>query len=69
MNLKTYNKLIISKSEFHQRNFDKTIKRALAKYGYVSLEGIVRSQYYFPYNNKSFYPIKRTWEELLYYKK
>ncbi|KJG58414.1 hypothetical protein UA42_19815 [Photobacterium kishitanii] len=48
----------MNKNDYISFKFNKRIKIVLEKYNYISLEGIVRSQYYFPSNKNNFNPIK-----------
>ena len=51
---------ITSKNECISLRFNKRVIMVIEKYGYISLDSIVRSQYYYPSNINGFNPIKRT---------
>ena len=50
----------MTKNEYIRFRFNKRLITVLNKYGYISLENIVRSQYYFPFTNNGFNPVKCT---------
>ena len=49
-----------NKNEYISFRFNKRILIVSDKYGYISLDSIVRSQYYYPFKNDGFIPIKCT---------
>ena len=50
----------ITRNDYVAFHFNKRLVKVVKKYGYVSLDTIVQSQYYFPSANNRFNPIKRT---------
>ncbi|KJG55377.1 hypothetical protein UA38_20050 [Photobacterium kishitanii] len=50
----------LSEKGYLASNFNKRIVSVIDKYGYVSLDGIIRIQYYYPFKNNGFSPIKYT---------
>lgn len=50
----------MSKNEYISIRFNKRITKVINKYGYIYLDGIVRSQYYYPFKYNGFTPIKCT---------
>ena len=57
---------IRNKNEYISFLFNKRIVIVSDKYGYISLDGIIRSQYYYPFKNDGFVPIKCTGKRTLF---
>lgn len=56
----------MSKLNLYRIGFNKRMMKVNDKYGYISLDSIVRSQYYFPFCNTRFHPIKQKDNRILY---
>ena len=56
----------MNKNEYISFRFNKRIVIVSDKYGYISLDGIIRSQYYYPFKNDGFVPIKCTGKRTLF---